>query len=143
MKRILLSILVVGILLLSACGAPSEIPSPTPTTQTEPQLIKEWTGIGDAVTPTFEVTGEDDKPIEFEVRWTAEAATGENVFFSWTVHFGSASTSPLEGNPYGVLEGSIPVQFYHPNPFATKGEFVIEVIASSNCKWTIEVWTSQ
>ncbi|MDO9579703.1 MAG: hypothetical protein Q7J06_03920 [Bacteroidales bacterium] len=55
MKRILLPILVIGVVLLGGCGAPSETPSPTPTTQAEPQLIKEWRGTGIKTTEPFTI----------------------------------------------------------------------------------------
>ena len=55
MKRVLLSILVAGALLLSACGAPAEAP---PTPQSQSQVVGEWAGIGPKTTAPFTIESE-------------------------------------------------------------------------------------
>ena len=57
MKQILLSILVVGILLLGACGTPISAPltESASTTQEQPQVVAEWAGIGPKTTEPFTI----------------------------------------------------------------------------------------
>ena len=102
-----------------------------------PVRILTFQGRDNAITPAFVVKGDEGWPIEFKVVWYA---TPKDAYFAFDVHSVSVNNPSIAGNPYKVMYGSIPVSFSHPNPFASKGEFVIEVIASSNCKWEIEIW---
>ena len=103
----------------------------------ELRLIKTFQGTGDVETASFQVSGEEGKAIEFEVRWTADEATPP---FSWALHFSSVNTEMIECNAYGVREGTEEIKFYHPNPFSTTATFVFDVLAIDECNWSIEVW---
>ncbi|MFC1933876.1 hypothetical protein ACFLXX_01825 [Chloroflexota bacterium] len=67
MKRVLLSILVIGILPVSACGTPSSAPSTenASTTQEEPRIVEEWAGVGPKTTEPFTIESE-----RWAIDWT-------------------------------------------------------------------------
>lgn len=140
-KRLLsLGLCFLFISLLIGCGGAEVAIEPQTSEKPaveSPTLITTFEGIGETITPTFVLERPENEPIEFEVKWEAEP---QDAFFSLDVHFSSVNNPILEGSPYKVMKGSIPVSFSPPNPFTTKGEFVIEVIASSKCNWMIEVW---
>ena len=153
MKRILLSILLIGILLMSACGAPTaeapapvpapapaETPSPapepvpTPPKQAEPQLIKEWSGTGIKTTEPFTI---NSKP------WAISWANNPTLI-------GGESMGILQIMVYNIKNPDIPVTLAantmekgsDTSYIYETGTFYLTVNAA-NTQWTVQVWAIQ
>jgi len=139
MKRILLPILVMGIFLVSACGAPTtapstETPTPAPAKQDEPQLIKEWTGTGIKTTEPFTI---NSKP------WVISWANNPEII-------GGQSMGILQIMVYNTKNPDIPITLA-ANSMERESDtsYVYETgtfyltINAGNTQWAVQVWASQ
>jgi len=106
----------------------------TPEVASTPSLITTLQGTGDAITDTFLVSGKDGE-FEFNVKWSAQGKLF-NLFISPY----SVDEPSIAGNWDDALQGNMQVSFDSPNPFGTEMGFAIEIIATQNCNWVIEIW---
>ena len=131
MKRILLSVLVIGILLLSACGAPSETPSPTSTTQAGPQLIKEWRGTGIKTTEPFTI---NTKPWVISWANNLDIPEGESTGYLQIMVYSIENPD----SPIAVVVNTTETAA-NSSYVDIKGTFYLQINAG-NTQWTAKVW---
>jgi len=138
MKRILLSVLVIGILLLGACGAPTpappaeappaEQPAPTPSPKPvpEPEPI-EFSGQGDDVSSKF--------TLESGITIITMTHSGDSNF-AITLLDNAGGYVDLLVNEIGVFDGSKAIGVREDNIIGAKpGIHLLDITADGN--WTV------
>jgi hypothetical protein len=134
MKRILLPILVIELLLLGACGTPSETPSPTPTTQAELQLIKEWTGTGIKTTEPFTI---NSKP--WAISWANNPTLigGQSMGILQIMVYNTRNPNILASLAANSTERGSDTSYVYET-----GTFYLTINAA-NTQWVVQVWASR
>ena len=155
MKRTLLPILVIGVLLLSACvetnaptlvpmpapvPAPAPAPAPVPTPELEPaeqakpQLVKEWTGNGIKTTEPFAI---DSKP--WVISWSSnpEVVDGQSVGMLQIMVYDTESPDFPLTLAANTGEKSSDISYIYET-----GTFYLTINAA-NTQWEVQVLASQ
>ena len=129
MKRLSLSILVLGVLLLSACGASS-----TPTKQVELQLIKEWSGTGIKTTEPFTITS---KPWAISWANNPKVIGGQSMGILQIMVYNTKNPDLLVALAANSMERGSDSSYIYDT-----GTFYLTINAA-NTQWTVQVWASQ
>ena len=139
MKRILLSILVIGILLLSACGSATDAPTDTSPKSNEPEMrkpvmIKEWSGTGTKTTESFTISGN-----QWAISWAFNPIPIYENFYanSFSIQVNKVGESfpiALVANFANVSAGQSDISYIH-----SSGTFYLD-ISSLQGSWAIKVF---
>ena len=126
MKRILLSILIIGVLLLSACAAPA-----SPMTRVEPELILKWSGDSVKTTEPFTINN---------APWVISWANNPKLYYGRSmgslqimVYNAKNPDVPIALAANLVERGSATSYIYET------GTFYLDIVAA-NTKWAVHVW---
>lgn len=139
MKQILIPILLMEILLLSACAAPAtapttETPSPTPTKQAEPQLIKEWEGTGIKTTEPFTI---NNKP------WVISWANNPKVIDSQSMGILQIMVYSIKTPDFPITLAANTMERSSDNSYIYETGTFYLTINAANTQWAVQVWASQ